>query len=320
MAESKIKIVFIGGAGRSGTTLLDRILGQVNGFFSLGEVYHIWERSFVENQLCGCGKPFKECEFWQAVAEEAFGGFDQVDAQQILKLQRSVARIRYTPQLLFPKLRSQRFSSLLEQYIEILGRLYEAIAKISGCEVLIDSSKAPPHAFVLSQIPNIDLSVIHLVRDPRAVVYSWQRKKRRPEIYWKEEYMPRPSILKAIAEWTLSNWLIDLLQNKVSSYTLVRYEALAERPKTVVGKILERSDINFSDLNFFIDDHRLKLKTDHTVSGNPIRFKQGEIEIRPDREWIEKMSSSKKWLVGTLTYPLFIRYQRSRFFMEDDNG
>ena len=32
----------IPGAGRSGSTLLDRLLGQVNGFYSIGELKWIW--------------------------------------------------------------------------------------------------------------------------------------------------------------------------------------------------------------------------------------------------------------------------------------
>ncbi|MCS5697196.1 sulfotransferase [Desulfofundulus thermocisternus] len=311
MAENKIKIVFIGGAGRSGTTLLDRILGQVNGFFSLGEIHHMWERSFIENQLCGCGKPFKECEFWQAVVKEAFGGFEQVDAQHILRLQRSVARIRHTPQLVFPRLRSKEFRSSLREYIETLECLYGAIAKLSGCEVLIDSSKAPPHAFALSEMSNIDLSVIHLVRDSRAVVNSWQRKKRRPEIHWKVEYMPRLGLLKGTQEWILSNWLNGLLRNRVGLYKVVEYDTLAERPKTTVSKILEWLCVKSANLDFFINENWVKLGIDHTVSGNPIRFKQGVMEIRPDREWMEKMPWFKKCLVTALTYSLLRGYRKA---------
>lgn len=68
--REKIKVLFIGGYGRSGSTLLDRMLGQMEGFFSAGELRYIWDRSFAENQLCGCGKPFKKCAFWSTVIDE----------------------------------------------------------------------------------------------------------------------------------------------------------------------------------------------------------------------------------------------------------
>lgn len=312
MSESKLKVIFIGGSSRSGSTLLDRILGQIDGFFSLGETYHIWERSFIENQLCGCGTPFKSCDFWKAVVEKAFGGLDHVDGEAILKLQRSVARIRHTPQLAFPKLRSQRFRSALSEYVEILERLYRAIAKTSGCKVLIDSSKVPPHGFILCEMSNVDLYVVHLVRDSRAVAYSWQRKKRRPEIHWKEAYMPKLGFLKAAQLWMLSNWLVGLLSRKVPKYKIVNYETLASNPRSTITKILEWMGMDSANLDFFDNERVVRLGVDHTVSGNPIRFKQGKIEIRPDREWSEKMSFPKKFLVSVLTYPVLRRYQRAR--------
>ena len=36
-------IVFIGGAGRSGSTLLEKILGNLDGCFSAGELRFIWQ-------------------------------------------------------------------------------------------------------------------------------------------------------------------------------------------------------------------------------------------------------------------------------------
>ena len=312
MDENKLKVIFIGGSGRSGSTLLDLILGQIEGFFSLGEMYHIWERSFIENQLCGCGKPFKSCDFWRAVVEEAFGELDRVDGKAILKLQRSVARIRHTPQLAFPKLRSQRFHSALSEYVEILERLYRAIAKTSGCKVLIDSSKAPPHGFILKEMSNVDLYIIHLVRDSRAVAYSWQRKKRRPEIHWKEAYMSKLGLLKATQEWMLSNCLVGLLNRRVPKYKIVNYETLASNPRSTIAEVLEWMGMDSANLDFFDNEWVVRLGVDHTVSGNPIRFKQGKIEIHPDREWSEKMSLPKKFLVSTLTYPVLRRCQKAR--------
>ena len=63
---------------------------QIDGFASFGELRHIWERSFLGNQLCGCGRPFRQCPFWTEVAEVAFGGFDGVDAVGLADHARSV--------------------------------------------------------------------------------------------------------------------------------------------------------------------------------------------------------------------------------------
>jgi len=311
VSPGKVKVIFIGGAGRSGSTLLDRILGQIDGFCSLGETYHIWQRSVLQNQLCGCGTPFKECSFWQAVLQEAFVRGEYQNGNALLNLQRSVARLRHMPLLLFPSMRSKSFSSHLSQYINILERFYRAIVKISGCNVLIDSSKLPPHGFILSEIPGIDLYVIHLVRDSRAVVYSWQRKKLRPEIYWKESYMPRMGLLRSTYEWLLCNWLTESLSQKVLHYKIMSYEEFTKSPKKKVEEFVKWLGMG-AQPNFFTNECMVDLGIDHTISGNPVRFTHGSMEIRSDMVWRFNMTFMKKHIVSGLTFPFLSRYQKYR--------
>src|SRR5690242_10887667 len=84
--RNNVKVLFIAGSGRSGSTLLDMLLGQINGFYSTGELRFIWERGFGQNQLCGCGKPFRECDFWTEVVKEGFGGFESINHARIEEL------------------------------------------------------------------------------------------------------------------------------------------------------------------------------------------------------------------------------------------
>jgi len=308
VSKGKVKVVFIGGYGRSGSTLLDRMLGQVEGFVSVGELRHIWDRSFGENQLCGCGEPFRECAFWKAVVEEAFGGFEHVNLSEIKVLKHSVDRMRYVPRLMFPWLRSPGYRKAFFEYIEVLSRLYKAIRDVSGSEFIIDSTKDPSHGFVLSAMPDVELHVVHLVRDSRAVAYSWQRKKRRLEIHWKEEYMPRYSPLKSAWEWGLMNGLVQLLGYTIPErYTLIRYEDVVSQPRKALSHLLASLGVANPNLDF-IDDRNIKLGVDHTVSGNPIRFQHGVIEVRPDTEWRHKMLTSHRVIVSVLTWPLLLKY------------
>src|ERR1022692_3637443 len=69
----------------------------------------------------------------------------------------------------------------LDEYISYYARLYAAIIKVSGCELVVDSSKHPSLAHCLRWLPDVDLRVLHLVRDSRAVAYSWSRQVRRPD-------------------------------------------------------------------------------------------------------------------------------------------
>ena len=62
-----VTVLFVAGFGRNGGTLLDRVLGSVDGFCSLGEFRFVWQKGVVRNELCNCGVPFRDCPFWTAV-------------------------------------------------------------------------------------------------------------------------------------------------------------------------------------------------------------------------------------------------------------
>jgi hypothetical protein len=50
------------------------------------------------------------------------------------------------------------------------------------------------------------------------------------------------------------------------------------------------------------------LRDDHTVAGNPIRFKRGDTELRLDDEWRRAMALPGKFAMTSLTWPGLRRY------------
>ena len=304
MSQKNNNVLFIAGPGRSGSTLLDLLLGQIDGFCSTGEMRFIWERGFAQNQLCGCGKPFRECEFWTRVVKEAFGGFERVDYARLETLRRSAER------RVSNGLSPAEAASILgphKEYLDAYRNIYAAIQKISGCQFIVDSSKHIANGFLLSVIPGIDLYTVHLIRDSRAVAYSWQRKKVRPEIHWEQKLMSQRSIFKSATRWNSRNRLAHVLRRNCKQYTRLRYEDLVSYPKDYLSSLFAGLEIEIPALDF-LTDHRAVLKTTHTVSGNPVRFVRQEIEIQPDVQWQRAMAKPKKWLVTLLTLPLLIKY------------
>lgn len=302
-----IKVLFIGGWGRSGSTILERMLGQIHGFFPVGEIYHIWKRGFDQNQLCSCRSPFRQCAFWHAVIEEIFRKVNKPDVGELLSLQHYTTRLRYLPQLTFPGLRWGGYEKQFQKYTHILSQLYAAIKKVSGCKVIVDSSKEPAHGFILNAIPTIQLHVVHLIRDSRAVAYSWQRKKRRPEVYWKNEYMPRYSPIKSAVEWNLRNQTAGLLSRFCKRSVRESYENLVKSPQCTLSRIIKDFKHPQNNLDF-LKDRAVKLDTHHTLSGNPNRFETGEIELFADTEWSKKMNTWAYFTVTALTWPLLLTY------------
>jgi hypothetical protein len=304
--NSRIKVVYIVGAHRSGSTLLDRLLGQVDGFFSTGELANIWDRGIADNHLCGCGKPHRECEFWNAVMEDAFGGADRVSIGESDLFALRLEHIRNTPILAIPMLRNtSQLKRRIDAYSQILYELFRAIKKISGSRVIVDSSKLAGRALILSWMPDVDLHVIHLVRDSRAIVHSWKRAKRRPEIHWTAEYMPVTGTVRASLRWNMYNMLVHV--GRFGSYKLIHYENLVAEPQTTLSQIIKMTGETAS-LDFFVTNRLARLERSHTVSGNPMRFQAGFTEIRIDDEWQVKMSSRRKLLVTLLTWPLLLKY------------
>ena len=92
-------MLYLGGLGRSGSTLIERLIGQLPGVCPVGELVHLWERGITEGERCGCGEPFRECPFWQQVGKAAFGGWDEVEVSRVAALRARVDRNRFIPAL-----------------------------------------------------------------------------------------------------------------------------------------------------------------------------------------------------------------------------
>jgi hypothetical protein len=302
-----LKVLFVGGYGRSGSTLLDRVLGQIPGFVSVGELRHVFQEGYLENRCCGCGERFHDCAFWQAVTVRAFGELDERELGELTALKRRIDRWWLLPQLGW-RLGTPRQRRDVDRYRGVLRSLYAAIAAESGAEVLIDSSKDVSHGYALRGLgAPIDLYVLHLVRDSRAVAHSWQRRKFNPG---NGRDMDRHGLLRTGAEWLAINALTGLHRHAGGHYSTLLYGDFADDPAATVDGVLEFIG-EPGRPNPVSDDHSVHLAADHTAAGNPNRFRHGGVRISPDDEWRHAMPPASRLLVGALTLPALKRY-RSR--------
>ena len=290
------RVLYIGGLGRSGSTILDMLLGDVSGVANVGEVRHLWERGLRDNALCSCRAPFAECEFWSAVGEYAFGGFGSVDAAAMVACARAVDRHRQLPALLASP---ARLRVELGRYSEVLARLFTAIHAVSGAELVVDSSKDPPHGFVLRQVPGLDLRAVHLVRDSRGVAYSWTKFVARPDANRGDRMMTRMSPTRTALMWLDANALLEVLGRSVPTVR-VRYEDMVDDPGLWVGRVLASTGVD--------PTVRGGLAVHHAVGGNPVRFRPDRGLLRVDREWRQKLSPRARRTVTSLTAPMLWRY------------
>ena len=304
--RQKIKVLQISGTGRSGSTLLARLLGQASGAFSPGETRNIWRDAFMLNTLCECGAEFNRCDFWTAVVKEAYGGFENIQGRAVDSLLHEVAGPRGVPFLVSPLL-TRGYVKLFQEHADLLRSLYEGIAKVSGCSLIVDSSKNPGYGFLLSRLPFVELHVLHLVRDSRAVAFSYQRMKVRPEFDRKTTYMETNSPYRSALVWLATNSVIASLRARSVSFQFVRYEDLISRPEATLRAIFSTVGLNGVALDY-LSDGTAMLDKGHTAAGNPMRFDSGPVELRPDEEWRDSMAPLQKDIVTALTWPLLLRF------------
>jgi hypothetical protein len=303
------RVLFVGGCGRSGSTLVDRILGQVPGVSSIGEVVHIWRRGLLGNQLCGCGEPFPDCPFWTKVGAEAFGGWEGVDGRELLALQRRVDRHRFVPLMLAPWVLPS-YARDLRRHVEVLAALYRGIASVSGARVIVDSTKHASYAFLLRRVPGLDLRILHLVRDARGVAYSWTKVVEKPEITGRVEHMPRYSPMRMALRWLTTNALFHALRAIGVPSLFVRYESLIERPREQLERIVRFAGVPVGDRDLPITgEHAVHLDPTHSVAGNPMRFTRGEVELRLDEQWRRAMPVWQRATVTAIASPMLAAYR-----------
>jgi hypothetical protein len=300
LQQARPRVLYIGGSGRSGSTLLARLLDDLDGFVSVGELRYVWERGFAANHLCECGEPFRECPFWMEVVDRAFGGFDGIDAEAVRRNQESVDRIRYVPELRWRAIRTGAFRIRLGAFERTLAPLYRAILEVSGATVIVDSSSDPTYGFVLRATERLDVNVVHLVRDSRAVAYSWTRSKARPEIAGRTAYMRKRSPMQSAVHWDVHNLLLELLAARNRNARRIRYEDLATDAVDVVRSTC--------DLVGVASVAAAGARTRHSISGNPMRFETGPLRIKLDDEWVQQFAAGDRRLVTLVTAPLLVRY------------
>ena len=90
---------------------------------------------------------------------------------------------------------------------------------------------------------------------------------------------------------------------------MVRYEDLIERPRATIGRILtfEGAMSLPADLGF-VEGHRVRLGVDHTVAGNPMRFRHGTFDLKLDEAWMGSMGSGQRLLTTAMTWPMLAAY------------
>lgn len=322
-------VVYLGGFGRSGSTLLERLLGGIPGWVNVGELVDLPRSVYPHSERCGCGESFPECPFWSAVGKEAYGntpGWTDSTMERLSELRLEVARQRTLPQLLAlsrGRTADSELAARVQEYQHGYGLIYRAVAAVSGCRVIVDASKGPAHGLALGvQLPgatqerSFDLSMVNLVRDPRGVAYSWSRRQgERPHVSGEATsgaatQMWRISPQRSAAQWAaLQSEMSAIAQASGIPSVRLKYEDLVDDPRAAVTALVAKLGLALQpgDLDH-VDERSVRLESSHGLSGNPGRFSSGTMQLRPDHEWTVRMPPRERLIVTAATAPWLLAY------------
>ena len=303
--SDKLKILYIASSGRSGSTVLDLLLGAHAACWTLGEFYVLpWELR-THTKPCGCGRPVEECHFWGPIVAEHQGALLQGSIDRFRDSYNGGRPIRFREYRFLGSSAAahrQRRAHQLEQYgrdnVEVLDRVLQGAGAIKGDQVqwLVDASKSVYRLLWLRETGLFDVRVIHLVKDPRTFVHSICKGTAGTGRLW--------MLGKATLRWNIENHLFNrLFRAHFAEHEVyrLRYEELATDPKGILREISLWLGIAADDdlaANFRGENH--------AIAGNPSRFESSSIRL--DEKWRGELWQGTQLMVRAATLPLAKRY------------
>lgn len=280
----KVPVLYITGTGHSGTTLLCQIIGTTQTSFSVGEVKFL--ESFLKEDLgdlpnipedfsftCDCSRKISSCPFWSKVLKKKEGPTFPRHLSTFEKLR------------LILGYQTQSSSEYTDR--ELYHAMLNAAREIKNENVcrIIDASKDVTRLSYLLTLNSLQVGILHIVRDGRAVVNSHQKRG----YHW----------LKSWFDWFTSNVLISMKKHTSNTVCLtVSYEEFTMNPEKHLEEINNVFDISI-DLETYIQD--VEEEEYHQFAGN-LGTRDGIGEIYYDDSWKEELSTWKQWILTILCF------------------
>ena len=299
MTEPPLKVLCITGWCRNGSTIVGNVLNELPGFFHVGELHFLWQNAAGRgaNNLCGCGRPLPACPIWSQILPigRPAGTSPEAYADSVIARQRAYVRTRHTWRVL----RRGLYCDGIREHADLMQQVYHAVANRTGAAVLVDTNKIPGESALLSQLAGIEPFYVHLVRDPRAVAGSWHRPK---------DYAYTMSSSVSTAYWDGFNLAAEALTRRHAERSLtIRYEQFIANPAATLAAILRLCGAGAGAVP--LQGRVIELGVNHTVTGNPDRFRHGATVLRDaDDSWKIVLPASAKLTAAALSWPLFWRY------------
>ena len=267
-----MRILYIVGDSRSGSTVLQHLLSLQPGVHSVGELRRLGAMARA-GEPCACGAPLGECEFWCDVCGESSAASRLTEVPRegltwrVSMMREAIAlRAGLTPA-------GGLFRWRAKAAAEECMKLYESVAQKTGAEVLVDSSKEPDHFLHLrASYPGL-VEPVFLHRDGRGMVWSKMRRSGRPAD-------------NAINGFLWMQRMIETARRGVGIHkaTEASYEDVCRDPEGQLRRLLAPFGIPVVET-----DLGALAGTRHDIGGSP-RFEGAERRaLQLDERWREEM-------------------------------
>lgn len=301
---SRIKVVYIAGYGRSGTTLMSIALGQHPAILGAGEVTELSRHAWVNNTYCSCGHPLRDCAFWSSAVKRWLPS----DQPTFLNDYRG-RQLHFETQLVMQAMglgvgRRAEFAKFIKETEE----LFRHIASVSRKTIIVDSSKMPSRAWALTRMRDVDVYLVHMVRDGRGVAWSLMKGyKRDVEAGLQREIAPK-SALRTGIRWAMVNLAAEHLRRIVGArrYIRIRYEDFVANPVATMKAIGDMIDVDLQEIGAKLARGEA-IEPYHQMAGNRLRMKS-TVKMEKDDAWHTQMPEAKRRLFERVCGWLLKRY------------
>ena len=282
----KPTLIYIMGAGRSGTTALATFLGNSREIQNIGEMHQFFDY-LNKNKECSCGTLFAECKFWnEKLSPELLNSsFKNRVLSEKMESHSSIIKHLFN---LFTK-------QELEQYSSIHFKILEQISINNDKKIILDSSKYIGRVLSLKNLKDFDLKVIYVVRDVRGVINSFLKKVQTTK-------HPLNTILYYLIINSAASFIATfILKRKVIK---IKYEDLVDKPIFLFERLEKFLNIDLADIKIKIKNEEA-FKIGHIIGGNRLKNNK-EIYFRKDISWENEFSWLKRVVFYVLAFPIMI--------------
>lgn len=260
----KKTIIYIIGSGRSGTTLLDVILGNADDIFSAGELNRYPDENGIQT---GLQNQPERTVFWRGFAEE-FQEKYNYDLSKQAKINRE---IEYHSGWL-KRAVGRLDQEVYKDYQEFTQNFFQLLFDKTEENIIVDSSKYPGRAFALADSLPYRICYLYIKRNPIGVVDSFAKT---------DMFIKTKNWSSANAYYLSVNHLCKLAIRKLRKNHEVHevmYEDLIAEPEKILDGIQNAFNIDLSRVRDIISRDEDLIMGD-LFAGNTLRMKES-IKLR----------------------------------------